>query len=495
MDWMNTSPSAVSPPLAGRVRSAASWVAASMLLGQAVALGRSVVVARLLAPDDFGLFSMAATAVAALSALTAIGLDQTLIAHGFEAKENLRTQLDTTWTAELIRRLCITLLLAAIAYPTTRFYGRAELISILAVAGLTPLIQGLQNIGLVLPRKQVEFAALFRHELTTGVVTAIVAVALALIMRNVWALVWGQLAGVLSGTLLSYFFHPYRPRLAFDGEVFRRALRFGKYATVIGIAAYVTTMADNVLVGRLFGAGVLGAYAVAYNLAGMPAGMIMGVVGRATFPAYAELAAQGLERVGAAFNRSLAVGSALLTLATVPLFLLGPEIISVLYGEKWAAAGAALRILSLVGLGRGLVVIISGLHFGMNKPRQVALGKTLEAGIFLLLLYPLTSRYGAVGAAWAGVAAYFFALLNRLLSLKRLIPREYGRALLNVAASLASGVCGVLAGTLLLSFVEGDWLRLFAGGLVSTAVCAALLYKLLPALPVEVRALLPVSRH
>lgn len=489
---MNTSPSTASPlPLGNRVRSAASWAAASMLLGQAVALGRSVATARLLAPDDFGLFSMAATALVALSSLTAVGLDQAIIAQGFETEEKLRTQFDATWTAELIRRLCVTLLLLAMVYPATRFYARAELVAILAVVSLTPLIQGLQNIGLVIPRKQVEFASLFKHELTSGVIAAVITVGLAFSVRNVWALVGGHVAGVLSGTLLSYFYHPYRPRLAFDGEVFRRTLRFGKYATAIGIAAYVTTMADNVLIGRLFGAGALGAYAVAYNLASMPAGVIMGIAGKVSFPAYAELATQGLERVGAAFNRSLAVSSALLTLATVPLFLLAPDIVFVLYGEKWVAAGVALRILSLVGLARGLVVIISGLHLGVNRPRQVAQGKILEAVLFLLLLYPLTSRYGVVGAAWAGVITYLFALLNRLLSVRRLIPGAFGMMLRNISVSLASGVCGAFAGTLCLSFVEGSWLRLFVGGLVSTAVCAALLYRLMPDLHGEVRALMP----
>jgi O-antigen/teichoic acid export membrane protein len=462
-----------------------------MLLGQAVALGRSVVTARLLVPDDFGLFSMAATVVVALSSLTTIGLDQAIIAHGFDAEEKLRTQLDATWTAELLRRLLVTLMLAAIVSASARFYRRAELVATLAIVGFIPLIQGLQNIGLVIPRKQIRFAILFWHELTASVVAAVIAIALAFTVRNVWALVAGQLAGALSSTLLSYLFHPYRPRLTFDGEVFRRALRFSKYATVIGVAAYVTTMADNVLIGRLFGAGVLGAYAVAYNLASMPAGIIMGVMSRATFPAYAELAAQGPERVGPAFNRSLAVGSALLTLATVPLFLLAPEIVFVLYGAKWAAAGVALRILSLVGMTRGLVVIISGLHMGVNKPRQVALGKILEAVVFLSLLYPLTSRYGALGAAWAGVVTYLLALLNRLLSIRQLLHRAFGKALTIVFTSLASGACGALAGALMLSVAKGNWLRLVAGGLASMVVSAALLYRLTPCLRGEVRALMP----
>lgn len=476
-----------------KVRSAAGWVAASMLLTQVVALGRSIITARLLSPDDFGLFSMAATAVMALSALTNISLDYAITSRDLDAESGkLRKQLDATWTTELVRRLVLTLLLAALVYPAARFYGRAELILLLPVAALVPLIQGLQNVGLVILRNQITFARLFWNELAAVVVSAVVAITIALVVRNVWALVCGQLAGALAGVGASYLLHPYRPKVVFDREVFRQSLHFGKYATVIGGAAYLTTTADNVLIGRLFGSGVLGVYAVAYSLASLPAGVITGAIGRATFPAYAELASQGLRRVGPAFTRSLAASSALLVLVTGPMFLLAPEIVSVLYGQKWMAAGALLRVLSLVGLTRGMVVIISYLHWGLKKPRQVAAGKLIETGIFLALLYPFISRYGMMGAAYAGVISYFVALLNRLLSVRQLMPHAFGRAWLIIFASLVAGTCGAAAGWLVLNFLVGDWPRLIAGGTVSMAFSAVLLYWLTPGLRAEVREIMQV---
>jgi lipopolysaccharide exporter len=479
----------------GRVRAAAGWVAASMLLTQAVALGRSIITARLLSPDDFGLYSMAATAVMALSALTSVSLDQAITSRDLDAEEGrLRTQLDATWTAELVRKLIVTLLLAAAVYPAARFYGRAELLFLLPVAALVPLIQGLQNIGLIILRNQITFARLFWNELTAVVASAIVAVTLALILRNVWALVCGQLVGALAGVAASYFLHPYRPKIVFDRDVFRQSLRFGKYATVIGVAAYVTTTADNVLLGKLFGSSVLGVYAVAYSLASLPAGVIMGAVGKATFPAYAELALQGQKRVGPAFNRSLAVGSALLTLVTVPMFLLAPEVISVLYGRKWAAAAGVLRVLSLVGLTRGIVVIISYLHLGLRKPKQLAAGKVIEAVVFLALLYPFILSYGVMGAAYAAGITYLVALFNRLLSVRQLIPFAFGRAVMIILASIASGGCGAVAGWLTLKVAHGDLPRLIAGGTVSMAFGSVLLYWLTPGLRTEVREIMAALR-
>ena len=483
-----TTPGEGSERVGIKVRAAASWVVASMLLTQAMTLGRSVVTARLLTPDDFGLFSMVATVVAALGALTIVSLDHAILPAHLDAKdEDVRRRLDATWTAELIRGLGAALLLAAAAYPAARFYGRAELTTLLLVATIIPLTQGLQNVGLVILRNRIEFRRLFWHELGAAVVSAVVAVALALAVGNVWALVAGQLAGVVAGAALSYFLHPYRPRLAYDREVFRQLFHYGKYVTLIGAASYVTTTADNVMIGRLWGAEVLGAYAVAYGLASLPAGLVMGAVGRATFPAYAGLAAVGSRRLESAFGRSLAAGAAALTLVTAPMFLLGPEIVSVLYGSRWAAAGAVLGVLSLVGLTRALSVIISSLLLGLNKPRAVAAGKAIEAVVFLSLLYPLASRFGVKGAAYAGIIAYLLALLNRLLFVRRLMPAAFNSASRIILASAASAACAVVAGQLVLNFVAGDWARLLAGGAVSAFTCALLLYRLVPGLAPEVR--------
>jgi O-antigen/teichoic acid export membrane protein len=470
------------------VRAAASWVVASVLLTQVVTLGRSVITARLLTPDDFGLFGMVATVVTALGALTIVTLDQAILPGHLDAKdEDVRRRLDVTWTAEIVRGLGAALLLAAAAYPTARFYGRAELTPLLYVASLVLLTRGLQNVGLATLRNRIEFRRLFWHELGAAIISAVVAVALALALGNVWALVAGQLAGVLSGVALSYFLHPYRPRLAYDPEVFRQVFHYGKYVTLIGVASYVTTTADNVVLGRLWGADVLGAYAVAYGLASVPAVLVMSAVGRAALPAYAGLAAAESRRLVSAFDRSLAAGAAALTLLTAPMFLLGPEIVSVLYGGKWAAAGAVFGLLSLVGLTRAVSVIISTLLFGMNKPREVAVGKAVEAAVFLLLVYPLTSRFGVAGAAYAGLVSYLLALLNRLLFIRRLMPSAFDGASRIILASAVAGAVAAAAGRLVLNFVAGDWARLLAGGAVATLTGALLLYRLVPGLASEVR--------
>src|SRR6266403_4680482 len=107
-------------PLVKRVRSGVSWNVLSSLFGELIRFVRSVVLARLLVPEDFGLFGMALTIVAALNALATLGLDRTIVTNKFDTRSELKAHLDTVWSVELIRSLVIALLVSASAFPMSR---------------------------------------------------------------------------------------------------------------------------------------------------------------------------------------------------------------------------------------------------------------------------------------------------------------------------------------------------------------------------------------
>src|SRR5215510_9481131 len=144
-------------PLATRVRSGISWNVSSSLVGQFIGFLRSVTLARLLAPEDFGLFTMALTIVAAVNALTTIGLDRTIIANKFDTQDELKAHLDTVWSSELTRSITVGLLIALSAFPMARFYGQPQLKVIIPFLACASAAQGFQNIGLVLLRKESNF--------------------------------------------------------------------------------------------------------------------------------------------------------------------------------------------------------------------------------------------------------------------------------------------------------------------------------------------------
>ena len=404
------------------MRSGISWNVSSSLLGQFIGFLRSVTLARLLAPEDFGLFTMALTITAAANALTTIGLDRTIIANKFETQDELKLHLDTVWSAELIRSVVVALLVCVSAFPLAHFYSQSQLKIIIPILACASLVQGLQNSGLVLLRKEIRFGRIFWFELTTNLGGVVLTIALAFVLRNVWALVIGMLLSVTLGTALSYVIHPYRPRLRFERVALTQALHFGKFALVFAVASYISNMADNIMVGRLLGTAALGNYSLAFNIASAPIIVVIFSLTAVLLPAYAEINSQNPAQLEAAFTKAFNLTLLIMLAIAVPLFFVADDVVVLLFGHRWTSAGPVLSILALVIPLRGLTLISSTVFWSANQPKALAVARTLEAILFVAVLYPLISAFGLAGVAWAGFIAYAFACVNRVVALNKIVP-------------------------------------------------------------------------
>jgi O-antigen/teichoic acid export membrane protein len=158
-----------------------------------------------------------------------------------------------------------------------------------------------------------------------------------------------------------------------------------------------------------------------------------------------------------------------------PLFLLAGDIVELLFGGRWTSAGKVLRVLALVIPLRGLSMLMATVFWGLNRPKQVAVGQALEAVVFLIALYPLIKAFGLTGAAWAGVIAYAFACINRLMAMNEIVPGIRLRLLrISLSPLLAAGA-GVLVAGASLSWLASPLPRVILAGLLSTIIPAAIL--------------------
>jgi O-antigen/teichoic acid export membrane protein len=181
-------------------------------------------------------------------------------------------------------------------------------------------------------------------------------------------------------------------------------------------------MADNIVTGRLLGSAALGNYSLAFNIASAPIVVVIFSVSAVLLPAYAELNSQNPAQLEAAFTKAFNVTLLIMLVIAVPLFLFANEIVVVLFGHRWTAAGPVLSILALVIPLRGLTLISSTVFWSANRPREVAVARTFEAIVFVAVLYPLATNFGLIGVAWAGFIAYGFACVNRVVALNKIIP-------------------------------------------------------------------------
>ena len=471
-----------------RLISGSAWSTASVVFSQLVFLVRSIVLARLLSTDAFGLVGMSMTVHGAINALTNFGLSNMVVAQKFEDDDELRAQLNTIWTLDLIRRGLITIVLISLSYPIARFYNDLRLTSILIITCLSLTTEGFNNVGLLLLRREVKWKQANIYEMTSVVLVTGVTILVALWRRDAYALAWGQLAASLCATAHSYFYHPYRPRFQINRNSLRRSSKTGVWFLVIGITVYITTTVDNVFVGKLLGSATLGVYLVAYNISSLPQGIISRVLSSVMFPIVAALNRNEDARLGPIISRVMNISLSLLALLLVPLAVLAPEVISI-YGPKWSAAIVPLRILLLTGLFRGLLQNISPIMIGMDRPDLEARSKIAEVVLFVSALWVLVPRYGINGAAWASVLAYFLAVVLRYRFAIGLVPSGFALLPQQMLAMLGAVAGGAGAGFLVLWPLEGApaIVRLGVGTAAMWGVTAFLLLRLRPELRQELQ--------
>jgi O-antigen/teichoic acid export membrane protein len=372
------------------------WVFALRIVDRLFSLARTIVLARLLAPKDFGLFGIALLAMSALETFSQTGFQQALI----QQKKDIRPYLDTTWTVQVIRGSVLALILFGISPYVAAFFGEPAAAALLRVLGLSMLFQGFANIGVVYFQKELEFRKQFVFQLSGTPVDFVVAITAALLLRNAWALIFGLLAANFVRMVVSYLIHPYRPRVQFEGAKVKELYSFGRWVLGSSVLVFLTTQGDDIFVGKFLGVTALGLYQLAYQISNMPATEITHVIAQVTFPTYSKLQ-NDLPKLGEAYLKVVQVTAFISTPLAGMIFILSREFTHIFLGEKWLPIVPAMQILVLAGLVRSVAGISGYVFQGMGSPKIDTILQMIRLSVLAIAIYPLTTRWGISGASLA----------------------------------------------------------------------------------------------
>lgn len=389
------------------------WVFALRITEQLFNIVRLIILARVLAPNDFGLMGIALLALAGLETFTQTGFQQALI----QKKEDISSYLDTAWTVMLLRNILLCVILFFTAPYIALFFGTPAAVGIIRAIGFSLLlggsggIGGFVNIGIIYFQKELEFNKEFLWRVSGTLADFIVSVATALILKSVWALVCGLLAGNFVRLVMSYYTHPYRPRLRFDRAKSRELFGFGKWIFCSSILTFLVTQGDKILVGRLLGAAALGLYQMAYNISNAPATEITHVISQVTFPAYAKLQ-DNLPGLRDAYLKTLQFTTLFSVPFAIGIFVLAPEFTIIFLGDKWLPMVPAMQALALAGLIRSIAATTGPVFQAVGKPKIDTIWQVIRLIIMAVLIFPLTINWGISGTSVAVCLSIFLATIG-----------------------------------------------------------------------------------
>jgi O-antigen/teichoic acid export membrane protein len=306
-------------------------------------LAVTVVLARLLTPEDYGIVAMVTAVTGFVNLFRELGLSSATI----QSREITHDQLSALFWINVGLGGLITLIIAASGPALAWFYQKPQLSLVTAGISLTSLVSSLGTQHGALLNRQMRFGALAVVRVSALVAGAAAAVIVALAGGAYWALVANSVVTTLcstGGLWIASGFRPGRPKK----EAGVRALvRFGAHIVGFDIVNYFHRNLDNVLIGRVWGAQPLGLYSRAYSLLMFPISNLRGPLHRVAFPALSRL--QGDP---ARYRLYFTKYCSLLAFISMPLvaflFTCSENVIGLLLGPRWLDAAELFSILALV---------------------------------------------------------------------------------------------------------------------------------------------------
>lgn len=382
---------------------------------KAVQFIRTIVIARLLFPEDLGLFGLAALSLSAIDLFLQPGFYAALV----HEREDPHQYLDTAWSGHIIRNAFIGVIVFISAPFLGDFFGHPDIVSLTRVLALSLVIGGFENIGVALFQREMRFNRLFFLNMSTVLLEVTVVIVAGFILRNAWALVVGSIANRAGTVLFSYLFHPYRPKFAPRWSHFRHLFRYSKWISLGAIVSYFVAQGDNFSVGKLIGAEGLGYYQAAFALALIPVAEFGRVLGNALFPMFARIET---ERYEEAFTRVAQLIFVFTIPASLGIYALAPDIVENLYGTRWMPMVPIVSVLAFYALVRSFEAVGSPFFMGIGKPKIMTMALFVQCVAMAFLLPVFLIKFSLIGAAWAmfwsgtlSASVYIFAMYREKL--------------------------------------------------------------------------------
>jgi O-antigen/teichoic acid export membrane protein len=418
----------------------------------------TIILARILLPEDFGLVAIASIFLNLLDMFKDLGVGNALIYK----KEKVDDAADTAF-------IIIPLLgavLFAIAYFSAPFaaifFGDAIVTDIIRVSAITFLLAPFGSVPSILFEKNLDFKKSQTPQIISSTVSSVLSIFLALVGFGVWSLIYSGLIGAVTGLLVIWKITPWRPRLRFDLSIAKELFGYGKHILASSFFIFLATNLDSTIIGRLLGVTALGLYSMAYRISNYPVTNVTYLISGVMFPTYSKLHGAG-GKLKKAYLMTFKYVSLLSIPASFGILIITNDFVQVVMKPKWGPIIPIIQILCFYGLVRSLGATTGEIFKATGKPKLLAFFTAMSLGLFVLLVIPAITFYGVVGVCVITTFSEGFTVVFALREVNRILGislKEFSDMLKDpfVAGSLALLVAYLVK----LMIYETSWVSLFA---------------------------------
>lgn len=416
---------------------------AGFFAGKLIVFVNSIVLARLLAPEQFGLVAIGLLVLSISEAITEAGPSAAVVWRTGPLEDSAPVAL----ALSLISAALMALVTFMAAPTVAQFFGEPQAAGIVQVFALCILLSSPAAVFSGILQRHMAFGRRLVVDVSRALVKGLIGIPLALAGYGVWSLVYGQVAAVVIGLGLAIWLSGWKPRVSLERREVTQILPYASHIAAIGLIGVAIKKTDIVIVGARFDAAQLGFYTLAFSLVELVALGICWSASQALFPVISQAVLK--DRLSQVFTRGLATLLAVTFPVSMGMAVLAEPFLLSVYGEKWAPAVPLLQVFAFYALIYSTAFNLGDIYKATGRPHLLSRINFVN----LLLAVPLFlfgAHWGVIGIAWAqvfvatAIAAINWGVAWRLAGIGPKVLWDAAR--IPAIASLGAVVVCILAG-------------------------------------------------
>lgn len=372
------------------------WHSLLKIATMGVTLLKISILARLLSPNDFGLFAYTMIAFGIVEAITQTGVNLTII----NSERKVHYFLDSAWVIAIIRGFIMGISMLLIGLFLAAYYNEPSLRPLVAFTAVVPVIKGFINPMIVILQKNLRFFHDSVYRFSLVIVDALIAIIFGLILKSVIAMIIALIGSALFEVLVSFVAFRDRPTFHYIHSRGKLILNNAKGLSLSAALTYIHENIDDLIIGKLSGTYNLGLYHNAYSLSHKPNFELSKAVQHSTLPVYSRIK-RDIERLRRAYLKTSVATLFYLCIATLPIFIFPDLLVKIVLGKQWLGIIPILPWLAGAGLVHSFNNISYNLFYAKENFKVVNLHLACMIAALVVLLLVLTPKMGVAGASMA----------------------------------------------------------------------------------------------
>jgi lipopolysaccharide exporter len=402
---------------------------------------RNIILARILAPEAFGLIAIVMAINNFFETFTYVGMKEAIIQN---PRGDQRAFQNGAFLVSIVRSTVL-FGIAILAVPfIAGFYHKPDLTGMLRLSFVNVLLLGAISPAAYGALKQMKYRTWTVINHGGSLVGVLVTIVLGIMMKSAWALVIGFLCESLFRTVFSYVFSPYVPSFRSDTGSLRSLMRFSKGIFGLPLLQFLYQRIDIFVLGKLVSDSLLGVYNLATSLAYIPYTVFEVVMGQLLLPIFSKIQ-DDFTALGVAYTRITRIVILFFFPFIVIMACFASPLLELAYGKAYKGAATVFQVLTVSLALRMVGLVSSSVFFAIGKPSLFRFSSIIRFAVIGAAIVPLIKVLGTVGAALANGVS----LLVWIVMIQRMLKKTIG---LSYASQLRALIPGCAVSGIILAF-------------------------------------------